>query len=349
MTRSFLLQKILLFFFVCIVSFRAQNFLVFPSIRSIPSIRTAEKLTQILKPSQIKFSVLLHQADLQSWKEAEVQPLSYGNSDALFSAIKSNPSKSHLALQALEQLKEGSLIYSLSRSRFDAIICSVDDPICDYLTKNLKIENKILLTSTCPTQWEDVFVEIPTKQNIITKLVSFFKSLLSPKKKDFEVKYNTETLYFSQCFQPLLNPQPQLQNIYPIGSYIGATAKGNLPDQYRKPVLLASKIIIVYLGEDEQAYHDSLLEVIKLFPHYLFVVVSKTFNLGQYAKGNVIVDENAPLDDLMNHQNAAFLISNGEWTILMNSFYHNLPAITLGSSTEGAIGRQFVKDKKSWN
>lgn len=213
--------------------------------------------------------------------------------------------------------------------------------------KNLKIENKILLTSTCPTQWEDVFVEIPTKQNIITKLVSFFKSLLSPKKKDFEVKYNTETLYFSQCFQPLLNPQPQLQNIYPIGSYIGATAKGNLPDQYRKPVLLASKIIIVYLGEDEQAYHDSLLEVIKLFPHYLFVVVSKTFNLGQYAKGNVIVDENAPLDDLMNHQNAAFLISNGEWTILMNSFYHNLPAITLGSSTEGAIGRQFVKDKKA--
>jgi len=31
----------------------------------------------------------------------------------------------------------------------------------------------------------------------------------------------------------------------------------------------------------------------------------------------------------------------------MNSFYHNLPAITLGSSTEGAIGRQFVKEKKA--
>jgi len=327
-----------------VASFHAQSFLVLPPARSIPALKTAEKLTQIIKFSQV--SVLLHQADLPNWKEGSVQPLSYGNSDALFSAIRNNPSRDYLNKQILEQAKGGNLLKSLSKNRYDAIICNFDDPLCDYLSKNLKIENKILLTNSCPRQWNDVFGEITTGNSFVEKIVGFLKSLFSPKKQDFEVKYNKNSLYLSQCFQPVLNPQPKLENIYPIGSYIGAPAKGIIPDHYQKPVRMASKIVIVYLGEDERAYHDNVLEIIKLFPHYLFVIVSKTFDLNQYAKGNVIVDEHAPLDELMSHQNTAFLISNGEWTILMNAFYHNLPAITIGSSSEGVAGRQFVRDKK---
>jgi len=296
--------------------------------------------------SQVRVSVLLHQADLPNWKESSVQPLSYGNSDELSLAIRNSPSKDHLNKQILEQAKQGNLVKSLSRNRYDAIICGFDDPLCDYLSKNLNIENKILLTSSCPRQWNDVFGEITTGNSFIEKIVSFLKSIFSPKKQDFEVKYNQNSLYLSQCFQPVLNPQPQLQNIYAIGSYLGAPAKGAIPDHYQKPVRMASKIVIIYLGEDERAYHDNILEVTKLFPHYLFVIISKTFELDQYGLSNVLVDEHAPLDELMNHQNAAFLISNGEWTILMNAFYHNLPAITIGSSGEGVLGRQFVRDKK---
>ena len=350
---DFFIKGILLIFFFSLNNLaNGQRFLIIPSVRSIPEIRTAERISLYLESLGTKPSILIHQTDLLNLQEKSVTSLPFGNSDELLAALAKDSSVANKNNFVLNQIKEGNLLKTLSREKYETVVCNVEDPICHYIGQQLKIQNKIHLLYNCPKHWSEVFYNLPSSEKfsfskLLSKVMSIVKNLLSRKSKDFTVEYKLKTLYLSQCFQPCLNPQPSLENIFPVGSFIGTQPKQQLPDVYNKPILLASKIVLVYLGDDEAPETKAiLLETFKAFPNYFFLIVSKTFEASKYALGNVIVDANAPLDEILSSNKIAMVISNGDMTILLNSLFHAVPSITIGNSQEGTIGRQFIKNWK---
>jgi len=350
--KSFIKLLLITLLLACTNIAYGERFLIIPAVQSIPEIRTAERISQFLSTLGTKPTIFLHRTDSQNLQDKSIMPLFYGNHDELVAALRNNSLSSNKDDIIMAQIKQENILKTLSREKYDTLVCNAEDPICHNIDKGLKIQNRIHLLYNCPHKWSDIFQDLPSNQKfpfskLFFKVSSFINNLFSKKNTNFKVEYQSQTLYLSQCFQPLLNPGPSLKNVFPVGSFIGNQPKRDLPDAYKKPILLTSKIIVVYLGEDESLNVESIfLDSMKSFPNYFFLIVSRNFSIGKYALGNVVVDENAPLDELLSSNKIAMLISNGEWTILLNALYHSVPSITIGVSKQGILGRQFIREKK---
>lgn len=343
---------ILIFLSACISHYaNAESFLLFPSVRSISELRTAERIGRILQSNpRNKVVALLHSIDYQSWQEKSVSTLSFGNADELQSAWKNDSSQANQDKFVIAQIEKQDLIKRLEKEKFDTIVCNAEDAVCRYISHYVDFSKKIFLITTCPKNWEQVFGAFPTTSKgslvkVKEVLLNIFSKIFPSKTASIPVEYQQDALYLSECFPPVYNPEPNLDNVFPIGSLLGESPKNQLPDHFQKPILIANKIVLVNVGADEAANKAILLDTFKSFPTYLFIVVSDTFDIEDYALGNVIVDENVPLNEILTHNKMTMLISNGKWTPLLNAVYHGVPVITLGKSEEGVIGRQLVADK----
>ena len=327
----------------------AERFLIVPSFKSIAERKSTERMAKILKSTGNGVSILVHQIDLPNWTDKSITLVTYGNADELRSSITPKTSRDSSSKLLISQINNQHLVKTIKGNHYDTLICNPEDPVCRYIDLQSSFHRRVFLLGTCPRNWEEIFGSLKP-QDLLSKIkkaiLKWIQKLFSISSNSNELEYQSEALYLSECFQPLYNPEPKLKNMFSVGSFLGDQTKREIPDAYRKPILMANKIVLVSFGADENEQNaEVLLETAKLFPTFLFIITSKTFDIKQYALGNIIIDEDAPLNEILEHSKVAMIISNGEWSILLNALYHNVPAIVLGQTREGAAGRQLVKEK----
>ena len=228
----------------------AERFLIVPSFKSISERKSTERMAKLLQSTGNGVSILVHQIDLPDWTDKSITLVSYGNADELRSSINSKTSRDSSSEMLTSQIKSQHLVKTIQANHYDTLICNPEDPVCRYIDLQSSFHRRVFLLGTCPRNWEEIFGSLKPEgifNQIKKAIMKWIQKLLSISDSSNELEYQSEALYLSECFQPLYNPEPKLKNMFSVGSLLGDQTKRDIPDAYRKPLLMANKVVLVSL------------------------------------------------------------------------------------------------------